>query len=106
MKAWIVIAALVAVLYWQHRKNLAKIQPKGPGRRPSGVVRSTGSHARQATQFSSTGSRSPGSGVQTQQPDLQSTWSIGGRYGPGNVGPTYQLPQQSATNKHRSGRAA
>ena len=98
MKAWVVIAVLVAALYWEHRQRLNRSQQqRGPGRRgsnryTSGVVRSTGSNVRQATQFATSGSSSPGSGVQSIQPAMASTWAIGGVFGPGNVGPTY-LPE-------------
>jgi hypothetical protein len=102
MKAWIVILVLVAALYWEHRQRLNRsAQARGVGNRFSsrplatGIVRSTGNRIRQATQFSTTGSGSPGSGVQTQQPAMQSTWAIGGIFGPGNVGPSY-LPEHSS----------
>ena len=65
MKTWIVVALLVAALYWEHRRKLnQKNQRRGVGRARTinGVVPSTGSGVRQATQFSTTGSRSQGSG--------------------------------------------
>lgn len=99
MRTWIVILLLVAALYYEHRRKLAQApRGVGHGRRPMtprGVTRSTGSGVRQATQFSTTGSSSPGSGLQTRQPSMGSTWGIGGVYGPGNVGPTY-LPQHAS----------
>lgn len=102
MKAWIVIAILVAALYWEHRNRLNKTaQRRGVGRarQPMGVTRTTGSGVRQATQFSTTGSRSPGSGAQSLQPAMQSSWAIGGQYGPGLVGPTYAPQHVSKTRR-------
>ena len=91
-RAWIVLAVLVAALYWEHRRKLNRSmmrQGVGRPRTAPGVTRSTGSGIRQATQFSTTGSSSAGSGIQSVQPEMQSTWGIGGQYGAGNVGPTY-----------------
>jgi hypothetical protein len=103
MRTWIVILLLVAALYWEYRHRLNKSNPRGVGRpvstrQPMGVVRSTGSGVRQSTQFSTTGSRSPGSGSQVTQPAMHATWAIGGVYGPGNVGPTY-LPQHASKSR-------
>jgi hypothetical protein len=89
VKAYFVIIILGIALWYEynHRLTTTKRQQK-----PVGVARSTGRGVRQATQFSGTGSSSPGSGVQTTQPAMGSTWGFGGDYGPGLTGPTY-LPR-------------
>lgn len=94
----------VFIAYQYHRKMQGRItrspQRGGVTRSRSssstGLTRSTGSGARSATQFSSTGSSSPGSGVQVVQPNMTSTWGVGGGYGIGFTGPSYAVSPSTA----------
>jgi hypothetical protein len=88
-KGWVLLAVVAFALYveYQHRLQANRTR-RGPG-----VARGTSSYVRQATQFASTGSNSPGSGIMTVQPDMASTWGITGGSGPGYTGPTYYRNQ-------------
>lgn len=92
MKAYFVIVILGIALWWEYQNRLSKTPGKSSGRvrrNPRGVAATTGSGVRQATQFSTTGSASPGSGVLPVQPSLLSTWGVAGQYGIGLTGPSY-----------------
>lgn len=89
MKAYIVLIILAAAVWWEYNHRLNKQK----GQRPVGVTPSLGRGVRQATMLSSSGNSSPGSGVQSQQPAMGSSWGIGGAYGPGLTGPTYVAPR-------------
>ena len=86
MRSYIIIFVIIAAVFYEvhRRRSRTKSQQK-----PVGVVRTTGSGVRQSTQFSTTGSTSPGSGVPATQPNMLSTWGVGGTYGPGLSGPSY-----------------
>jgi hypothetical protein len=87
MKPWMLIAAAVVLwFWWNHQKQT---QQNNTRRRPLGVASTTGRGIRQATQFSGTGSTSPGSGVLTMQPAMGSSWGIGGGSVVGMTGPSY-----------------
>jgi hypothetical protein len=92
MKAYLVIIILAVAVWWEYDNRLKKRRSQ---QRPVGVTRSIGRGVRQATQLSSSGNSSPGSGVQATQPAMHSTWGVGGTYGPGLTGPSY-LPQHSS----------
>jgi hypothetical protein len=87
MKGWLIVAIIAVALWYSYHSKLNK---KSKGKKPVGVARSTGSGVRQATQFSTTGSTSPGSGVQPVQPSMASTWGIGGGRNIGYTGPSYK----------------
>jgi hypothetical protein len=95
MKAYIVIAIIAIALWWEYSHRLEKARRQ---QRPPGVTRITGSGVRQATQFSGSGSASPGSGVLPVQPSMATTWGITGGAGPGFTGPSY-LPAPAATGR-------
>lgn len=87
MKSYLVIAIIGAALWYEYHQRVTK---KNKQKKPVGVARSTGRGVRQATQFSTTGSTSPGSGVQPTQPDMSTTWGIGGGDNIGYTGPSYK----------------
>lgn len=84
MKGYFILILIGLAIAWEYHRRLRIRNSSnllGPG-----TTKSTGSGVRQATQFSSTGSTTPGSGVLPVQPTLTSTWGISGLYGPGHTG--------------------
>jgi hypothetical protein len=86
MKVWILVLVVLAVLWWAHQRQQKQQQT---WQRPLGVVSNKGRGVRQATQFSSTGGQSPGSGVLVRQPDMNGSWGVGGGQIIGLTGPSY-----------------
>lgn len=83
---YILVLAVAAVLWYHYHTKMQK--QRRASSRPPGVQNM--SRRKNVTQFSSTGSASPGSGVPSVQPALATTWGIGGDYSPGYTGPSYR----------------